>query len=64
MIAGLYAVLWGKDKNLEESSKVESDPRMETEQTKAVQILVDESSDRSCKIDLEEPLLAERNNKS
>ncbi|PSS04316.1 WAT1-related protein [Actinidia chinensis var. chinensis] len=64
VIAGLYAVLWGKAKNLEETSNVESNPKMETDQTKAVQILVDESSDRSCKIDLEEPLLAEKNNKS
>lgn len=45
MIVGLYIVLWGKAKDLEE----------------IVQVIVDESSDRTCRRDIEEPLLSDKN---
>ncbi|KAI8018476.1 WAT1-related protein [Camellia lanceoleosa] len=65
VILGLYVVLWGKAKDLQES-KVERDPKLENDQTKIVQILVDESEERmsSIKIDLEEPLLSDKSTKA
>ncbi|CAL5328417.1 unnamed protein product [Camellia sinensis] len=64
VILGLYIVLWGKAKDLQES-KVERDSKLENDQTKIVQILVDESEERmsSIKIDLEEPLLSDKSTK-
>ncbi|CAL5376512.1 unnamed protein product [Camellia sinensis] len=64
VILGLYVVLWGKAKDLQES-KVERDSKLENDQTKIVQILVDESEERmsSIKIDLEEPLLSDKSTK-
>ncbi|CAL5328416.1 unnamed protein product [Camellia sinensis] len=65
VILGLYVVLWGKAKDLQES-KVERDPKFENDQTKIVQILVDESEERmsSIKIDLEEPFLSDKSTKT
>ncbi|CAL5375037.1 unnamed protein product [Camellia sinensis] len=65
VILGLYVVLWGKAKDLQES-KVERDPKLENDQTKTVQILVDESEERmsTIKIDLEEPLLSDKSTKT
>ena len=59
MIIGLYAVLWGKAKDLvemNESKKIQTD-----EAGNNVNILkVDSSGKSSCIIDLEEPLLANK----
>ncbi|THG00218.1 WAT1-related protein At4g30420-like [Camellia sinensis] len=65
VILGLYVVLWGKAKDLQES-KVDRDPKLENDQTKIVQTLVDESEERmsSIKIDLEEPLLSDKSTKA
>ncbi|KAL7193692.1 hypothetical protein ACSBR2_025330 [Camellia fascicularis] len=64
VILGLYVVLWGKAKDLQES-KVERVSKLENDQTKIVQILVDESEERmsSIKIGLEEPLLSDKSTK-
>lgn len=62
VIAGLYAVLWGKAKDLQRNINVEKDPKLQTAQiTQEVKILLDEAL--SCKIDLEEPLLAGKSTK-
>ncbi|KAK2982358.1 hypothetical protein RJ640_001686 [Escallonia rubra] len=58
VVVGLYGVLWGKAKDLEERN-TGTGPKMQNEQSKIVQILTDESLvDTICKIDLEEPLLS------
>ncbi|KAK3007730.1 hypothetical protein RJ639_014781 [Escallonia herrerae] len=58
VVVGLYVVLWGKAKDLEERN-TETDPKMQNEQSKIRQILTDESLiDTICKIDLEEPFLS------
>ncbi|KAA8522807.1 hypothetical protein F0562_009230 [Nyssa sinensis] len=60
VIFGLYVVLWGKAKDLEESN-VKTDMNTQIDQTRIEQILIDESSEKmSSKIDLEQPLLSDR----
>lgn len=52
VIIGLYVVLWGKAKDLEESQKV-SNPELQNNEAKNVRVLIDESSNKtSCTIDL------------
>lgn len=52
VIIGLYVVLWGKAKDLEESQTV-SNPELQNNEAKNVQVLIDESSNKtSCTIDL------------
>ncbi|XP_028052833.1 WAT1-related protein At4g30420-like [Camellia sinensis] len=55
VVIGLYTVLWGKAKDLEEFH-VEADPKPQNDQT-TVKIIVDQ-------IDLEEPLLSDKINRS
>ena len=59
VIIGLYIVLWGKAKDLEEI-KQEMDPKLLNNQTKIIQVIKDESSEKTYKIDLEEPLLSDK----
>ncbi|OMP05663.1 Drug/metabolite transporter [Corchorus olitorius] len=56
VIIGLYVVLWGKAKDIEEI-KQETDPKLDQV------IIIDESSEKTCKIDLEEPLLSNKSTK-
>lgn len=57
VIIGLYAVLWGKAKDLEEI-KNEMHPQLQNDQS-PVQLLIDESPEKkNCKADLEAPLLS------
>lgn len=58
MVVGLYVVLWGKAKELEDIKR-DTDPKLPCqEQRKTINVLVDESSEKtSSRIDLEEPLL-------
>ncbi|RVW32401.1 WAT1-related protein [Vitis vinifera] len=52
VIIGLYVVLWGKAKDLEESQTV-SNPELQNNEAKNVRVLIDESSNKtSCTIDL------------
>ncbi|KAK3017362.1 hypothetical protein RJ639_006176 [Escallonia herrerae] len=58
VVVGLYVVLWGKAKDLEDRN-TGTGPKMQNEQSKIVQIMTDESLVHTiCKIDLEEPLLS------
>ncbi|KAK3221722.1 hypothetical protein Dsin_008747 [Dipteronia sinensis] len=60
VIMGLYIVLWGKAKDLEEIT-LQTNPKMENDQTRIVQVLIEEPLEKkSCKIDLEEPLLSKK----
>ncbi|CAK9140294.1 unnamed protein product [Ilex paraguariensis] len=60
VIIGLYVVLWGKAKEHEETN-METATRSQNDQTKAVDVLIDESTNETtCKIDLEEPLLCKK----
>ncbi|KAI8570183.1 hypothetical protein RHMOL_Rhmol01G0013700 [Rhododendron molle] len=62
VIVGIYAVLWGKAKDVQKEVNVETDPQLQRDQTQEVKILVDEAS--SCTlIGLEEPLLAVKSTK-
>ncbi|XP_059596544.1 WAT1-related protein At4g30420 [Vitis vinifera] len=62
VIIGLYVVLWGKAKDLEESQTV-SNPELQNNEAKNVRVLIDESSNKtSCTIDLKEPLLPSQSN--
>lgn len=62
VIIGLYVVLWGKAKDLEESQTV-SNPELQNNEAKNVRVLIDESSNKtSCTIDLKEPLLLSQSN--
>lgn len=65
IVIGLYIVLWGKAKDLEEI-KEETDLKtsQNDDQRRIVQVLIDESTEKniSLKIDLEEPLLADKLN--
>lgn len=62
VIIGLYVVLWGKAKDLEESQTV-SNPELQNNEAKNVRVLIDESSNKtSCIIDLKEPLLPSQSN--
>lgn len=57
VIIGLYAVLWGKAKDLEEI-KNEMHQQLQNDQS-PVQLLIDESPEKkNCKADLEAPLLS------
>ncbi|KAK6942372.1 EamA domain [Dillenia turbinata] len=59
VIVGLYVVLWGKAKDLEDTKK-EMD---QSEKTTTVQVLVDDSTKTTaciCKRELEEPLLGDK----
>ncbi|KAK6235967.1 hypothetical protein SCA6_011304, partial [Theobroma cacao] len=62
VIIGLYIVLWGKAKDVEEI-KEGMDPKPLNNQTKIVQVIMDESSEKTSKIDLEEPLLSDKSTK-
>ncbi|KAE8657951.1 putative Auxin-induced protein 5NG4 [Hibiscus syriacus] len=55
VIVGLYVVLWGKAKDLEEM-----DPKQLNDQTRVVQVIIDESSDKTGQVDLQEPLLSHK----
>uniref|UniRef100_A0A2N9FGF6 WAT1-related protein n=1 Tax=Fagus sylvatica TaxID=28930 RepID=A0A2N9FGF6_FAGSY len=58
VIIGLYAVLWGKAKNIVE---INENTKIQTDEAGNVNILkVDSSENTSCRIDLEEPLLADK----
>lgn len=57
VVVGLYVVLWGKAKDLKEI-KLEMNSRDDS--TRVVKILIDETSKQICKLDLQEPLLAEK----
>ena len=58
VIIGLYAVLWGKAKNIVE---INENTKIQTDEAGNVNILkVDSSDNTSCRIDLEEPLLADK----
>lgn len=62
VIIGLYVVLWGKAKDLEESQTV-SNPKLQNNEAKNVRVLIDESFNKtSCTIDLKEPLLPSQSN--
>lgn len=62
VIIGLYVVLWGKAKDLEESQTV-SNPELQNNKAKNVRVLIDESSNKtSCTIDLKEPPLPSQSN--
>lgn len=62
VIIGLYVVLWGKAKDLEESQTV-SNPELQNNEAKNVRVLIDESSNKTnCIIDLKEPLLPSQSN--
>lgn len=62
VIIGLYVVLWGKAKDLEESQTV-SNPELQNNEAKNVRVLIDGSSNKtSCTIDLKEPLLPSQSN--
>ncbi|KAH7545676.1 hypothetical protein FEM48_Zijuj01G0118900 [Ziziphus jujuba var. spinosa] len=65
VIVGLYIVLWGKAKDLEDSKR-DTNPKLPCqEQRKTIVVLVDESSDKTNgKIDLEEPLLPHHSNQT
>ncbi|KAI8570181.1 hypothetical protein RHMOL_Rhmol01G0013500 [Rhododendron molle] len=62
VIAGLYAVLWGKAKDIQKEINVETDPKSQRDQTQEVKILVDHEA-LSCKFDLVEPLLTDKSTK-
>ncbi|XP_058212465.1 WAT1-related protein At4g30420-like isoform X2 [Rhododendron vialii] len=62
VIAGLYAVLWGKAKDNKKEINVETDPKSQKDQTQEVKILVDHET-LSCKFDLVEPLLIDKSTK-
>ncbi|XVE98669.1 hypothetical protein REPUB_Repub03eG0127300 [Reevesia pubescens] len=59
VIIGLYTVLWGKAKDLEEI-KQDMDPKLLNNLAKTVQVIIDESSETNNIIDLEEPLLSDK----
>ncbi|KAJ4709445.1 WAT1-related protein [Melia azedarach] len=60
VIIGLYMVLWGKAKDIEDK-KEEAGPKLQDDQTRTVQVIVEEALDKkSCKIDLEEPLISSK----
>lgn len=58
IVIGLYVVLWGKAKDLEELKEEQEKKLMisQTDQIKTIQVVVDESS-------IEEPLLSKQINK-
>ncbi|XP_030935002.1 WAT1-related protein At4g30420-like isoform X1 [Quercus lobata] len=58
VIIGLYVVLWGKAEDLKEI-KQEAVPKLQHDQEKMGQVLINESSEKkNSKVDLEEPLLS------
>lgn len=58
VIIGLYVVLWGKAEDLKEI-KQEAVPKLQHDQEKMGQVLINESSEgENSKVDLEEPLLS------
>jgi hypothetical protein len=58
VIIGLYVVLWGKAKDLEEI-KQEVVPKLQHDQAKMVQVLRHKSPEKkNTKVDLEQPLLS------
>ncbi|XWS27276.1 hypothetical protein CRYUN_Cryun26dG0101100 [Craigia yunnanensis] len=60
VIGGLYVVLWGKSKELQEINK-ETDPEVQNDQKSTMKTsLIDESLQTSHKLDLEEPLLSDK----
>ncbi|XVE63448.1 hypothetical protein DITRI_Ditri07aG0021500 [Diplodiscus trichospermus] len=59
VIIGLYIVLWGKAKDLEDI-KQEMDPKLLNNKTKETQVIIDEISEKTCKDDLEAPLLFDK----
>lgn len=59
VIMGLYIVLWGKAKDLEETRQ-DTNPKTQNDQTKTVKVLIEEkdsSEKEAFQTDLEEPLL-------
>ncbi|KAJ8767336.1 hypothetical protein K2173_017380 [Erythroxylum novogranatense] len=62
VVIGLYFVLWGKAKDILDTQN-ETEPKFNLKQTRNDDIFADESKDgRSCKHDLEQPLLAGESN--
>ncbi|KAK9274552.1 hypothetical protein L1049_021801 [Liquidambar formosana] len=59
VISGLYVVLWGKAKDLEEIKK-ETDSKEENDQKRIMEILIEDPSKKTFKSDLEEPLLSDK----
>ncbi|KAK4604917.1 hypothetical protein RGQ29_013117 [Quercus rubra] len=58
VVIGLYVVLWGKAEDLKEI-KQEAVPKLQHDQEKMGQVLINESSEKkNSKVDLEEPLLS------
>ncbi|XP_050216233.1 WAT1-related protein At4g30420-like isoform X2 [Mercurialis annua] len=61
VIMGLYAVLWGKAKDVGIKNEDEIDPKVEIDGMRTSNSLKDESMEEgNCKADIEEPLLAHR----
>ncbi|PON73075.1 Plant-drug/metabolite exporter [Trema orientale] len=66
VIIGLYIVLWGKAKDLEDiKSDIQDDPELQFDQRKIVKVLTDQSPEKvntSCRNDLEESFLPDKSN--
>ena len=64
VIIGLYIVLWGKAKDLQEIKQYIKDiPKLEYDQRKIIQVFIDQSSEKistSCRNDLEESFLSHK----
>ncbi|KAF6155033.1 hypothetical protein GIB67_035780 [Kingdonia uniflora] len=54
VVGGLYVVLWGKSKDIKET-KIEAN--YNDDETGLIKALIDESSEKTCKVDFQEPLL-------
>ncbi|XP_057967106.1 WAT1-related protein At4g30420-like isoform X2 [Malania oleifera] len=63
VIIGLYVVLWGKARDIDEI-EVEKDPKLQNDQSGMVKVSMDESLDKiNCKSDLEQPFLSDKSAK-
>lgn len=60
MVIGLYAVLWGKAKDLEQMRQQTDEPIvLKNDQPGIVQVVIEEPLEKeNCKNDLQEPLLS------
>ncbi|OMO59937.1 Drug/metabolite transporter [Corchorus olitorius] len=61
VIIGLYVLLWGKTKDLEDMIQ-ETDSMLFENQSNVIQVVIEECSEKNCRINLEEPLLSETSN--
>ncbi|XP_057967104.1 WAT1-related protein At4g30420-like isoform X2 [Malania oleifera] len=63
VIIGLYVVLWGKARDLDEI-KGQKDPKLRNDQSGMVKVSMDEYLDKiNCKSDLEQPFLSDKSTK-